>query len=91
LLIIKPFGGHTGDGEGVIFAFALAKEIEGAAPATGTHTKSARSTAITFLITIPLELSNTKEDSNCKPHQKNDNGSACFPALCNLLASKRIR
>jgi len=65
LLTIKPFGGHTGDGEGVIFALALAKEVVGAAPATGTHTKRARNTAITFLITIPLKLSNAKEDSYC--------------------------
>jgi hypothetical protein len=28
------------------------------------HTKSAKSSAITFLITIPLKLANAKEDSN---------------------------
>jgi hypothetical protein len=28
------------------------------------HTKSAKTSAITFLITVPLKLSNAKEDSN---------------------------
>jgi len=67
LLIMKPFGGHTGDGEGVIFALALANDVVEAAPApaTGMHTKSVKSMAKTFLITIPLKLSNTKENTNC--------------------------
>ena len=73
---------------GVIFALAFATDVVEAAPATGMHRRSARSMAKTFLISIPLKLSNTKEDSNCQPHQKNDNGSTSFPALCNLLASK---
>ena len=64
LLFIKPIGGHTGDGEGVIFALAFAREVVESAPATGMHTDSARSSAISFLITIPLELSVAKEDSN---------------------------
>jgi hypothetical protein len=48
----------------VIFALAFASEVVESAPATGMHTDSARTTAISFLITIPLELSDAKVDSN---------------------------
>jgi len=68
-LLTKPFGGHTGEGEGVILA--LATEVVETALAIGIHKNSARTRAISFLITIPLELSNTKENSYCQPHQKN--------------------
>jgi hypothetical protein len=32
------------------------------------QTNSARSSAIIFLITIPLKFANTKENSNTQPH-----------------------
>jgi len=62
--LVNPLGGQTGEGDGVNVGFALAIEVTGAAPAGGMHTNSARSSAINFLITIPLKLANTKENSN---------------------------
>ena len=68
---MNPFGGHTGEGDGVIFAFALAKDVVEAAPATGIQISTASVAANTFLSTIPLELTNTEENTDCQPHQKN--------------------
>lgn len=67
LLLIKPFGGHTGEGDGVIFTFALANDVVEAALATGMQTVTASRIAKTFLIAIPLELADAEKDSNRKP------------------------
>ncbi len=64
MLLIKPLGGHTGDGDGVIFAFAFATRVVGAECAAGANTISARMSAITFLIAIPLELTDAEVNSN---------------------------
>ena len=70
LLLIKPLGGHTGEGDGVIFAFLVAATCEvWAAWADGASNASARMSAIAFLIAIPLELTYTKENSNNEPNQ----------------------
>jgi hypothetical protein len=66
LLLIKPLGGHTGDGDGVIFAFFVAANVEvWAECAAGANTISARISAITLLIAIPLELTDAEENTNC--------------------------
>jgi hypothetical protein len=65
LLFVNPLGGHVGDGDGVKVGFALAKDVTGAAVAIGIHINSAKSSAITLLITIPLKFANTKVDSDC--------------------------
>ncbi len=64
MLLIKPLGGHTGDGDGVIFAFALATRVVGAECAAGATTTRARMSAITLLIAIPLELTDAEVNSN---------------------------
>jgi len=70
LLLINPLGGHTGEGDGVIFAFLVAATCEvWAAWADGPSNTSARMSAIAFLIAIPLELTHTKENSNNEPNQ----------------------
>ena len=61
---MKPLGGHTGDGDGVILAFAFANVLVGAAPATGMQIRAASSRAITLLITIPFELTDAKENAD---------------------------
>ena len=69
LLLIKPLGGHTGEGDGVIFAFFVAATCDvWAACAPGASTTSARTSAIAFLIAIPLELTHAEENSNNQPH-----------------------
>ena len=69
LLLIKPLGGHTGEGDGVIFAFLVAATCDVWAPwAPGASTTNARTSAIAFLIAIPLELTNAEENSNNQPH-----------------------
>jgi hypothetical protein len=66
--LIKPLGGHTGEGDGVIFAFLVAATVAVCAEwATGAIKESARTSAITFLIAVPLELAHTKENSNDEP------------------------
>jgi hypothetical protein len=68
LLLIKPLGGHTGEGDGVIFAFLVAATVAVCAEwATGAIKDSARTSAITFLIAVPFELAHTKENSNDEP------------------------
>jgi len=64
LLFINPLGGQTGEGDGVNVAFALVRDITDAAPAAGMHMDSAITSAINFLITIPLKLTNAKEDAD---------------------------
>jgi hypothetical protein len=69
LLLIKPLGGHTGEGDGVIFAFLVAATCDvWAACAPGASTTSARTSEIAFLIAIPLELTHAEENSNNQPH-----------------------
>ena len=62
---MKPLGGHTGEGDGVIFAFAFATRVVGAECAAGANTVSARISAITFLIAIPFEFTDAEENTNC--------------------------
>ena len=64
LLFINPLGGQTGEGDGVSVAFALASDVTDAAPAAGMHMDSTITSAINFLITIPLKLTNAKEDAD---------------------------
>jgi hypothetical protein len=65
LLLIKPLGGQTGDGEGVIFAFFVAAIVDvWAECAAGAKRINARTSEITFLIAIPLELTDAEEDSD---------------------------
>ena len=65
---MNPLGGQTGEGDGVIFALALANDVVWAAPATGMQISTASMVANTFLSTIPLELTYAKENTDRKPH-----------------------
>ena len=63
---MNPLGGHTGDGEGVNLAFFVAATVElWAECAAGARATSARTRAITFLIAIPLELTDAEVNPNC--------------------------
>ena len=77
---MKPLGGQTGDGDGVIFAFFVAATAElWAECAAGATTTSARTSAITFLIAIPLELTDAEEDTDNQPDHQNNEGLLKLP------------
>ena len=61
---MNPLGGQTGDGDGVIRTLALANDDVEAADAAGMHISAARTIAITFLIAVPLELTDAKENAD---------------------------
>ena len=67
---MNPFGGQTGEGEGVIFALAFARDVVEAAFAAGMQTSTARRIAIAFLIAIPFELTDAEENADHEPDEK---------------------